>query len=109
MSTSSPLRELRPRLVLRLRFNFRLKIFPQNKSKIFLLCWCPDTAAIKKKMLYSSSFDTLKKAFVGVHKVRRGCELAGSYQDCYQVLQANGHDDVEMSEVEKILRATDRN
>merc|ERR1711973_509064 len=47
----------------------------------------------KKKMLYSSSFDTLKKAFVGVHKV----------------LQANGHDDVEMSEVEKILRATDRN
>ena len=32
-----------------------------------------------------------------------------SYQDCYQVLQANGRDDVEMSEVEKILRATDRN
>merc|ERR1712002_418863 len=41
----------------------------QFKSKIFLLCWCPDSSAIKKKMLYSSSFDTLKRAFVGVHKV----------------------------------------
>merc|ERR1719483_559493 len=40
----------------------------QAKSKIFLLCWCPDSSAIKKKMLYSSSFDTLKRAFVGVHK-----------------------------------------
>merc|ERR1712080_35228 len=39
----------------------------QAKSKLILLNWCPDTAAIKKKMLYSSSFDTLKRAFVGVH------------------------------------------
>merc|ERR1712241_160105 len=78
-------------------FDYEYKFAPQgaeaqNKSKIFLLCWCPDSAAIKK-MLYSSSFDTLKRAFVGVHKV----------------LQANGHDDIEMSEIEKVLRATDRN
>ena len=92
MSTSSPLRELRPRLVLRLRFYFRLKIFPQNKSKIFLLCWCPDTAAIKKKMLYSSSFDTLKKAFVGVHKV----------------IQSNDVDGLEKDYIEGILKSTDR-
>merc|ERR1719309_59897 len=39
------------------------------KSKIFLMSWCPDSSKIKKKMLYSSSFDTLKRAFVGVHKV----------------------------------------
>lgn len=39
------------------------------RSKLFLLSWCPDSAKIKKKMVYSSSFDTLKKAFVGVHKV----------------------------------------
>merc|ERR1711887_76450 len=65
----------------------------QNKSKIFLLCWCPDSSAIKKKMLYSSSFDTLKRAFVGVHKV----------------IQANGQDEVEQTAVEEILRATDRN
>jgi hypothetical protein len=36
---------------------------------MFLICWCPDSARVKKKMLYSSTFDTLKKAFVGVHKV----------------------------------------
>ena len=30
--------------------------------------WCPDSAKIKKKMLYASSFDNLKKALVGVHK-----------------------------------------
>ena len=65
----------------------------QFKSKIFLLCWCPDSSAIKKKMLYSSSFDTLKRAFVGVHKV----------------IQANGQDEVEQTAVEEILRATDRN
>ena len=29
---------------------------------------CPDSAKIKKKMLYSSSFDALKKSLVGVHK-----------------------------------------
>merc|ERR550517_307916 len=47
-------------------FDYEYKFAPQgaeaqNKSKIFLLCWCPDSAAIKKKMLYSSSFDTLKR------------------------------------------------
>ena len=39
--------------------------------------WCPDSAKIKKKMLYASSFDNLKKALVGVHKfiqVRNNCD-----------------------------------
>ena len=35
------------------------------KSKIFLMSWCPDSSKIKKKMLYSSSFDTLKRG--GAH------------------------------------------
>ena len=39
-----------------------------KKQKLFLMAWCPDTARIKKKMLYSSSFDALKKSLVGVHK-----------------------------------------
>ena len=38
------------------------------KSKLFLMSWCPDSAKIKKKMLYSSSFDALKKCLVGVQK-----------------------------------------
>jgi hypothetical protein len=32
------------------------------------MSWCPDTAKVKKKMLYSSSFDALKKSLVGVQK-----------------------------------------
>ena len=39
-----------------------------KKQKLFLMAWCPDSAKIKKKMLYSSSFDALKKSLVGVHK-----------------------------------------
>ncbi|CAD7013046.1 unnamed protein product [Ceratitis capitata] len=31
-----------------------------KKQKLFLMSWCPDTAKVKKKMLYSSSFDALK-------------------------------------------------
>ena len=64
-----------------------------KKEKLLLMSWCPDTAKIKKKMLYSSSFDTLKRAFVGAHKV----------------IQANGQDELEQSAIEEILRATDRN
>merc|ERR1712211_178432 len=62
------------------------------KSKLFLMSWCPDGAKIKKKMLYSSSFDTLKRAFVGVHKV----------------IQANDKSECEQASVEDILRSTDR-
>ena len=36
---------------------------------IFFFMYCPDTARIRKKMLYSSSFDYLKKRFVGIKKV----------------------------------------
>merc|ERR1712107_972904 len=35
------------------------------RSKLFLLNWCPETSAIKNKMLYASSFDSLKRAFEG--------------------------------------------
>ena len=52
------------------------------KSKLFLMSWCPDSAKIKKKMLYSSSFDTLKRAFVGVHKVIQ----ANDKSECEQVI-----------------------
>ena len=67
-------------------------MFNFDRSKLFLMSWCPDTAKIKKKMIYSSSFDTLKKAFVGVHKV----------------IQSNGVDELEQSYIEGILKATDR-
>jgi len=61
-------------------------------QKLFLMSWCPDTARIKKKMLYSSSFDALKKALVGVHKYIQATDAAEASKDS----------------VEEKLRSTDR-
>merc|ERR1712142_18405 len=63
-----------------------------QKQKLFLMSWCPDTARIKKKMLYSSSFDALKKALVGVHKY----------------IQATDAAEASKESVEEKLRSTDR-
>lgn len=62
---------------------------PSNRSRLFLVSWCPDSARIKKKMVYSASFDSLKKAFTGVQKV----------------IQANGMDEIEQNNIEDILKA----
>jgi len=53
----------------------RLSSVNFRKEKLLLMSWCPDTARIKKKMLYSSSFDALKKALVGVQKYFQVCFL----------------------------------
>ena len=79
-------------------FDYEYTFNPQGaenikKSKIFLILWAPENAKVKKKMLYSSSFDALKKAFVGVAKY----------------IQANDKSDCEQQAVEDVLRATDRN
>merc|ERR1712240_693874 len=63
-----------------------------KKQKLFLMSWCPDSAKIKKKMLYSSSFDALKKSLVGVHKFIQATDLSEASE----------------GEVEKQLRSTDR-
>jgi len=63
-----------------------------KKQKLFLMSWCPDTAKIKKKMLYSSSFDAIKKALVGVHKY----------------IQATDSSEASQDSVEEKLRSTDR-
>ena len=62
------------------------------RSKLILISWCPDTARIKKKMVYSASFDSLKKAFTGVQKI----------------VQANGMDEVEEKSVEELLQQAAR-
>ncbi|XP_076316819.1 cofilin/actin-depolymerizing factor homolog [Tachypleus tridentatus] len=43
-------------------------------NRLVLMSWCPDKAAVKQKMMYSSSFDALKKAFVGVYKCLQACD-----------------------------------
>jgi cofilin len=63
-----------------------------KKQKLFLMSWCPDTAKVKKKMLYSSSFDALKKCLVGVHKYIQATDTAEASEES----------------VEEKLRATDR-
>jgi cofilin len=63
-----------------------------KKEKLFLMAWCPDTARIKKKMLYSSSFDALKKSLVGVQKYIQATDLSEASEQA----------------VEEKLRATDR-
>jgi len=57
------------------------------RSKVFLVLWCPDAARIKKKMVYSSSFDSLKKALVGIQKT----------------IQANSEDEITKDYVENML------
>ncbi|MEV7526648.1 actin depolymerization factor/cofilin-like domain-containing protein [Streptomyces sp. NPDC091371] len=36
-----------------------------QRTKIILISWCPDGTAMKQKMVYSSSFNTLKNMLAG--------------------------------------------
>merc|ERR1712000_585589 len=51
------------------------------KQKLILMTWCPDTAKIKQKMLYSSSFDALKRKFKGVSKYIQATDMAEASYD----------------------------
>jgi len=64
-----------------------------SKKKLFLMMWCPDTANLKKKTLYSFSFNRLWRSLVGVHKY----------------IQATDASEAAMDAVEAKLRATDQN
>lgn len=46
-----------------------------KKQKLFIMLWCPDTASVKKKMIYSSSFDALKRALPGLSKSIQATDL----------------------------------
>jgi len=52
-----------------------------QQQKLVLMTWCPDTAKIKKKMLYSSSFDALKRKFKGVAKYVQATDMAEASHD----------------------------
>ena len=57
-----------------------------------LLCSCKDSSAIKM-MLYSSSFDTLNSAFIGVHKEiqANGLDIGGGALRKEQELRNDHH------------------
>merc|ERR1711872_120075 len=54
------------------------------KSKLFLMSWCPDSAKIKEKMLYSSSFDALKKCLVGIQKYIQATDESEASAECVE-------------------------
>lgn len=71
-----------------------LSIFPFDFDKAYNLShsFYFTRAQVKKKMLYSSSFDALKKSLVGVQKYIQATDLSEASQEA----------------VEEKLRATDR-
>jgi len=59
---------------------------PTNMSvdRLVLMTWCPEGAKIKQKMLYSSSYDALKKALVGVYKYVQACDYEEASQEAVE-------------------------
>eukprot|EP01115_Flamella_aegyptia_P002937 TRINITY_DN14512_c0_g1_i1.p1 TRINITY_DN14512_c0_g1~~TRINITY_DN14512_c0_g1_i1.p1 ORF type:complete len:139 (-),score=46.53 TRINITY_DN14512_c0_g1_i1:76-492(-) len=51
-------------------FDYEFDAGEGQRNKLIFVVWCPDTARIKPKMLYTSTKDAVKKKLVGV-----SCEL----------------------------------
>ncbi|XP_076365857.1 cofilin/actin-depolymerizing factor homolog [Tachypleus tridentatus] len=51
------------------------KSSPMTVDRLILMMWCPESSPIKHKMLYSSSYDALKKALVGIYKYVQACDF----------------------------------
>ena len=52
-------------------FDFEFETYetpPRKTNKLMFILWCPDTAITKRKFLFSSSKDNIKKSFTGVQK-----------------------------------------
>jgi len=49
-------------------------------DRLILMRWCPENAKIKQKMLYSSSYEALKRSLVGVYKYIQACEFEEASQ-----------------------------
>ncbi|XP_015793311.1 cofilin/actin-depolymerizing factor homolog [Tetranychus urticae] len=49
-------------------------------NRLILMRWCPEGARVKQKMLYSSSYEALKRALVGIYKYIQACEFEEASQ-----------------------------
>jgi len=47
-----------------------------QRNKLMLFLWCPDTAKVRAKMIYSSAFDALKKTLTAVQIVVQGNDFS---------------------------------
>ncbi|KAF2070931.1 hypothetical protein CYY_007755 [Polysphondylium violaceum] len=57
-------------------FDYEYQEEGATKNKIVFVNWCPDTAPIKKKMLYTSSKDSIRKALVGIQVEIQATDLS---------------------------------
>ena len=57
-------------------------LYVVENSHFFLLLQtrCPETAKVKQKMLYSSSYEALKRSLVGIYKYIQACEFEEASQ-----------------------------
>jgi len=53
-------------------------------NRLVLMRWCPEQAKIKQKMLYSSSYEALKRALVGIYKYVQACEFEEASQSAIE-------------------------
>uniref|UniRef100_A0A2I9LNV3 Cofilin n=1 Tax=Centruroides hentzi TaxID=88313 RepID=A0A2I9LNV3_9SCOR len=53
-------------------------------DRLVMMTWCPESAKIKQKMLYSSSYDALKKALVGIYKYVQACDFEEVSQEAIE-------------------------
>ncbi|MPD02505.1 cofilin/actin-depolymerizing factor homolog [Portunus trituberculatus] len=59
-------------------------------NKLILMSWCPDTAKIKTKMLYSTSFSALKQALEGIQKYIQATDMSeASYESVLEKCTAS--------------------
>eukprot|EP01132_Coremiostelium_polycephalum_P005402 gene5402-6738_t len=57
-------------------YEYKDKADGNTKNKIVFLSWCPDTASIKKKMVATSSKDSIRKALVGIQVDIQGTDAS---------------------------------
>ncbi|RWS10379.1 cofilin-like protein, partial [Dinothrombium tinctorium] len=62
-------------------------------DRLILLKWCPETAHVKQKMLYSSSYEALRRALVGI----------------YKYIQASEFDEASLATIEDCIRSKAKN
>lgn len=56
-----------------------------KRNKICFYAWCPETAKLKKKMIYASSKDSLRKKLVGIGAEIQGTDFAEvSYESVFE-------------------------
>merc|ERR1712080_754643 len=64
-----------------------------QRDAILLMMYCPENAKIKKKMIYSSSYDTVKRAFAGVKKSLNVNDESDLNEDFIKEKQLKGFED----------------